>query len=81
MAIAVNGVFVVIMGIDVNMPSMKYRQVVALLNSKGFVKVRQNGSHVIFENSAGKRITIFDHGIRSEYSPPLVARILKQVEE
>ena len=40
------------------LPAVSSKELVKLLELKGFVKVRQSGSHAIYRNTSGKRTTI-----------------------
>jgi predicted RNA binding protein YcfA (HicA-like mRNA interferase family) len=43
------------------LPRLNARQVVAALEKAGFSLVRQSGSHMIYKNPAGKRVTVPFH--------------------
>ncbi|MFA5866068.1 MAG: type II toxin-antitoxin system HicA family toxin [Phycisphaerae bacterium] len=43
-------------------PTMNAREVIRLLEKRGFVRVRQSGSHAIFRHSDGRRTTVPIHG-------------------
>ncbi|MCK9631059.1 MAG: type II toxin-antitoxin system HicA family toxin [Methanoregula sp.] len=43
------------------LPRVPAERVIALLKKKGFSCVRQSGSHKIFRNNAGIRVTVPDH--------------------
>jgi predicted RNA binding protein YcfA (HicA-like mRNA interferase family) len=40
------------------LPRLAARQIVAVLEKVGFSLARQSGSHMIYKNSAGKRVTV-----------------------
>ena len=42
-------------------PSVTAKDLIRLIESKGFVKVRQSGSHAIFRNNSGLRTTVPIH--------------------
>ncbi len=42
-------------------PVMSARQVIKLLEQRGFVQVRQSGSHAIFRHPDGRRTTVPIH--------------------
>ncbi len=57
---------------------MKARELVKLIEEAGWVFVRQNGSHMIFEKPGENRhIVIPNHGSK-DLKKPLVLAILKQ---
>jgi len=59
------------------LPSVRPREVVAVLKRAGFIEERQNGSHLIMWNEATKRTTIIPmHG--RDVPPPTLKAILKQ---
>jgi len=43
------------------LPVITAKKLIKILHKKGFVKVRQSGSHTIFRNSEGNRVTIPVH--------------------
>lgn len=44
------------------LPRLTAREVIRVLERRGFVLARSSGSHHIFKNSAGKRVTVPVHG-------------------
>ena len=46
------------------LPSLAGREVIAILERHGFIKVRQSGSHVIMKHADGRRTTVPLHAIR-----------------
>jgi len=40
------------------LPRLNARQIVAALEKAGFSLARQSGSHMIYKNPAGKRVTV-----------------------
>lgn len=44
------------------LPRVNARQIVAALEKAGFSLARQSGSHMIYKNPAGKRVTVPFHG-------------------
>lgn len=46
------------------LPQLTARQVIAILERRGFVRVRQSGSHAIFHHPDGRRTTVPVHGKR-----------------
>jgi len=61
------------------MPSLKAREVVKGLQTMGFEKVRQKGSHAIFHHEDCRRAPIPIHPAKT-ISPYLLSDILKQLE-
>lgn len=43
------------------LPAIKASELIKMIEKKGFIKVRQSGSHAIYKNSEGKRTTIPIH--------------------
>jgi predicted RNA binding protein YcfA (HicA-like mRNA interferase family) len=43
------------------LPRLTARQIVVVLEKIGFSLTRQSGSHMIYKNSAGKRVTVPFH--------------------
>jgi len=43
------------------LPRVPAHRIIAALERKGFTCVRQSGSHKIFKNNAGIRITVPEH--------------------
>jgi predicted RNA binding protein YcfA (HicA-like mRNA interferase family) len=62
----------------VKLPMLKPRQVIAAIESLGFVEVRQRGSHKQFRHSDGRMTTVPDHGGR-DISPNLLRKILDDI--
>jgi predicted RNA binding protein YcfA (HicA-like mRNA interferase family) len=61
------------------LPPLKAREVVKGLQTLGFEKVRQKGSHAIFHHSDCRRTPVPIHPAKS-ISPYLLSDILKQLE-
>ena len=59
-------------------PVMKPREVIALLNSWGFVEVRQRGSHKQYRHPDGRTTTVPCHSGR-DISPLLLRQIAKDI--
>jgi predicted RNA binding protein YcfA (HicA-like mRNA interferase family) len=59
-------------------PVLKPREVVALLHRRGFVCVRQRGSHQQFRHPDGRATTVPDHAGR-DISPSLLRQIAKDI--
>ncbi len=54
-------------------------QIIKLITSAGFSLSRQSGSHMIFHNTKGIRVTIPNHGSKVLH-PKIVKNILRDVE-
>ncbi len=61
------------------LPSLKAREVVKALQTMGFEKVRQKGSHAIFHHQDCRRAPIPIHSTKT-ISPYFLSDILKQLE-
>ena len=61
-----------------NVPVLKPRQVVALLEARGFVEVRQRGSHKQFRHADGRCTTVPFHSGR-DISPTLLRKIAADI--
>ena len=62
-----------------NLPILKPREVVVLLEALGFTEVRQRGSHKQFRHSDGRCTTVPFHAGR-DVSPILLRQIAKDVD-
>ena len=58
------------------LPRITARQIIKILENKGFVLVRQSGSHKIYKNSEGQRVTVPFHSGKILH-PKLLKSILK----
>lgn len=61
-----------------NVPTLKPREVVALLEGLGFTEVRQRGSHKQYRHVDGRGTTVPFHAGR-DVSPTLLRKIAKDV--
>ena len=61
-----------------NIPVLKPREVVILLELLGFVEIRQRGSHKQFRHPNGKSTTVPFHAGR-DISPILLRQIVKDI--
>jgi predicted RNA binding protein YcfA (HicA-like mRNA interferase family) len=61
------------------LPRVTTRQIAAVLEKIGFSLARQSGSHMIYRNSAGKRVTIPFHAAKILH-PKLLKSILRDAE-
>ena len=57
---------------------LKPRQVIAAIETLGFVEVRQRGSHKQFRHTDGRVTTVPDHRGR-DISPNLLRKILEDI--
>lgn len=60
------------------LPTLKPREVVALLQALGFTEVRHKGSHKQFRHADGRGTTVPFHA-RRDVSPTLLRKIAKDV--
>lgn len=60
------------------LPTLKPREVVALLERLGFAEVRQKGSHKQFRHADGRGTTVPFHAGR-DISPTLLRKIAKDI--
>jgi predicted RNA binding protein YcfA (HicA-like mRNA interferase family) len=60
------------------LPTLKPREIVALLESLGFAEVRQRGSHKQFRHADGRGTTVPFHTGR-DISPTLLRKIAKDI--
>jgi predicted RNA binding protein YcfA (HicA-like mRNA interferase family) len=61
------------------LPRLTARQIVAVLEKIGFSLARQSGSHMIYKNSAGKRVTVPFHASKILH-PKVLKSILRDAE-
>jgi predicted RNA binding protein YcfA (HicA-like mRNA interferase family) len=59
-------------------PALKAKEVCALLEARGFVAVRQRGSHIQFRQADGRATTVPIHSGR-DISPILVRKIAADI--
>jgi predicted RNA binding protein YcfA (HicA-like mRNA interferase family) len=60
-------------------PSLTGKQLISLLKKKGFLAVRQKGSHVFLQHPDGRATVVPIHSGET-VGPGLLAKILKDVE-
>jgi predicted RNA binding protein YcfA (HicA-like mRNA interferase family) len=58
------------------LPRLTARQVVAALQQAGFSLARQSGSHMIYKDAAGKRVTVLFHAAKILH-PKVLRNILR----
>jgi predicted RNA binding protein YcfA (HicA-like mRNA interferase family) len=58
------------------LPRVPAKKIIALLEKKGFVLVRQSGSHKIYKNNSGIRVTVPDHAGKILH-PKILSQICK----
>ncbi len=61
-----------------NLPTLKPREVAALLEKRGFVEIRQRGSHKQYRHPDGRGTTVPFHP-SYDISPTLLRKIAKDV--
>jgi len=61
------------------LPRLTARQIVAVLEKIGFSLTRQSGSHMIYKNSGGKRVTVPFHASKILH-PKVLKSILRDAE-
>ena len=61
-----------------NIPVLKPREVVKILEALGFVNVRQRGSHIQYRHADGRCTTVPFHSGR-DISPILLKQIVKDI--
>jgi predicted RNA binding protein YcfA (HicA-like mRNA interferase family) len=61
------------------LPRVTARQITGALEKAGFSLARQSGSHMIFKNAAGKRVTIPFHGPKVLH-PKILKSILRDAD-
>lgn len=62
-----------------NIPVLKLQEVVRILESLGFVEVRQRGSHKQFRHENGRGTTVPFHK-RRDISPTLLRKIASDID-
>jgi predicted RNA binding protein YcfA (HicA-like mRNA interferase family) len=61
------------------LPRLTARQIVTVLEKSGFSLTRQSGSHMIYKNAAGKRVTVPFHAAKTLH-PKTLKSILRDAE-
>lgn len=61
------------------LPRLTARQIITVLLRAGFTLVRQSGSHIIYKNAAGKRVTVPFHASRILH-PKVLRSILRDAD-
>jgi len=61
------------------LPRVTARQIIVALEKSGFSLTRQSGSHMIFKNAAGKRVTVPFHAAKTLH-PKIPKSILRDAE-
>jgi predicted RNA binding protein YcfA (HicA-like mRNA interferase family) len=61
------------------LPRLTARQIVAVLEKEGFSLTRQSGSHMIYKNPAGKRVTVPFHASKILH-PKVLKSILRDAD-
>ena len=61
------------------LPRLAARQIIAVLEKAGFSLARQSGSHMIYKNAAGKRVTVPFHASKTLH-PKILKSILRDAD-
>jgi predicted RNA binding protein YcfA (HicA-like mRNA interferase family) len=61
------------------LPRLTAREITRVLEKIGFVLTRQSGSHMIYKNDQGRRVTVPFHGAKVLH-PKLLKSILRDAE-
>jgi predicted RNA binding protein YcfA (HicA-like mRNA interferase family) len=61
------------------LPRLTARQILAVLEKAGFSLARQSGSHMIYKNAAGKRVTVPFHASKILH-PKVLKSILRDAD-
>ncbi|HEV2521352.1 MAG TPA: type II toxin-antitoxin system HicA family toxin [Candidatus Acidoferrales bacterium] len=61
------------------LPRVTAREIIAVLEKAGFSLARQSGSHMIYKNAAGKRVTVPFHAAKILH-PKLLKNILRDAD-
>jgi len=61
------------------LPRLTARQIISVLEKAGFSLARQSGSHMIYKNAAGRRVTVPFHASKTLH-PKIVKSILRDAD-
>jgi predicted RNA binding protein YcfA (HicA-like mRNA interferase family) len=61
------------------LPRITARQIIAVLEKAGFLLSRQSGSHMIYKNASGRRVTVPFHAQKILH-PKLLRSILRDAD-
>jgi predicted RNA binding protein YcfA (HicA-like mRNA interferase family) len=61
------------------LPRVTARQITAVLEKAGFLLARQSGSHMIYKNASGRRVTVPFHAHKILH-PKLLRSILRDAD-
>ena len=61
------------------LPRLTARQIISVLQKSGFSLARQSGSHMIYKNAAGKRVTVPFHASKILH-PKVLQNILRDAD-
>jgi predicted RNA binding protein YcfA (HicA-like mRNA interferase family) len=61
------------------LPRLTARAIIAVLEKTGFSLARQSGSHMIYKNAAGKRVTVPFHSSKTLH-PKVLKSILRDAD-
>lgn len=60
------------------LPRITAKEIISVLEKLGFSLVRQSGSHMIYKNSSGRRVTVPFHGNKILH-PKMLKSIMRDV--
>jgi predicted RNA binding protein YcfA (HicA-like mRNA interferase family) len=61
------------------LPRVTAREIISVLEQAGFSLARQSGSHMIYKNAAGKRVTVPFHAAKTLH-PKVLKSILRDAD-
>ena len=61
------------------LPALTARKLIVILGRRGFIRVRQSGSHAIFRHPDGRRVTVPIHSDR-DLGRGLLRQIMRDAE-
>jgi predicted RNA binding protein YcfA (HicA-like mRNA interferase family) len=61
------------------LPRVTAKQIITVIEKRGFVLTRQSGSHKIYRNSSGQRVTVPFHGAKVLH-PKTLKSILREAD-
>ncbi len=61
------------------LPRLTAREIISVLEKAGFSLARQSGSHMIYKNAAGKRVTVPFHAAKILH-PKVLKSILRDAD-
>lgn len=61
------------------LPRITAKEIMSVLEKLGFSLIRQSGSHMIYKNSSGRRVTVPFHGNKILH-PKILKSIMRDVD-